>query len=384
MTEKVLHIVKGDVVSKSLLLAYINGNLDDAEMKRVAQLVDTDPFLKDAVEGLKLADSETVETTLNAIYHDVDVIVGNKKSFTLSNTIKKYAAAAMILVFFGLTFLIMNQLNQGSKTEQEIALSPEINAVTGNDDTSDMGSGIIENKTLGTVEEKNITTEKSPEPIKSLTFVESRLGENDTKESADMIEPSYNVTANSGSTNSATTDNYLSGPSVTYNYSPVEISAVTDDAYELNTKETKAIATTTEKKSEKLANKADKPKEIDAGKAESIVDAGVYADLDLVSDTIYQFTEVLPEFVGGQLALNDYLAKYINYTAAGEATGTVYIKFVVNADGSIADVIVARGISPLADAEALRVVKTMPKWSPGLIAGKPVRTQTVLPIKFIR
>lgn len=62
--------------------------------------------------------------------------------------------------------------------------------------------------------------------------------------------------------------------------------------------------------------------------------------------------------------------------------GTVYVQFVVEKDGSISDVKVLRGIGGGCDEEAVRVVKSMPKWKPGKQRGQPVRVYYTLPIDF--
>lgn len=102
-------------------------------------------------------------------------------------------------------------------------------------------------------------------------------------------------------------------------------------------------------------------------------------------DEIFIVVENQPEFIGGEKALFDYLAGSIKYpTIAREAgiQGTVYISFIVEKDGSISNVTVARGISGGCDEEAVRVIKSMPNWKAGLQRNKPVRVQFNVPIKF--
>ncbi|MBK8345454.1 MAG: hypothetical protein IPL12_20500 [Bacteroidetes bacterium] len=70
----------------------------------VEQLIAGDAFLADAIEGLRGADTIQIEQTLNTSYKNVDHATGENKPFTISAAIRKYAAAAMILVFFGVTF----------------------------------------------------------------------------------------------------------------------------------------------------------------------------------------------------------------------------------------------------------------------------------------
>jgi protein TonB len=81
----------------------------------------------------------------------------------------------------------------------------------------------------------------------------------------------------------------------------------------------------------------------------------------------------------------DYVAKSIVYPEKAKADGVqgkVYVQFVVETDGSIADATLMRGIGGECDEEALRVVKAMPKWKPATFKGKPVRSKYVMPINF--
>jgi len=107
---------------------------------------------------------------------------------------------------------------------------------------------------------------------------------------------------------------------------------------------------------------------------------------EVVEEEIFTIVENMPEFPGGTKKLFQYLGKNIKYPAMAKDAGIkgkVYVTFVVDKDGSIADVKVLRGIGGGCDEEALRVVKSMPKWSPGKQRGKPVRVQYNLPINFI-
>ena len=104
-----------------------------------------------------------------------------------------------------------------------------------------------------------------------------------------------------------------------------------------------------------------------------------------VNDTVYDLVEVQPEFPGGIEALYKYLAENINYPEQAKAEGVqgrVFVRFVIEADGSITNAQVLRGIGGGCDEEALRVVNAMPKWKPGMQDGKPVRVQYNLPIIF--
>jgi len=96
--------------------------------------------------------------------------------------------------------------------------------------------------------------------------------------------------------------------------------------------------------------------------------------------------EVAAEFPGGEMALMEYLAKNIRYPLKAKKSGcqgTVFVTFIVNIDGSISDAHILRGICDDADAEALRVVNSMPEWSPAKTDGELNPVSFNLPIRFI-
>jgi len=98
------------------------------------------------------------------------------------------------------------------------------------------------------------------------------------------------------------------------------------------------------------------------------------------------WAEQMPEFPGGEAALHQYLAKNIDYpelAIENDIQGTVYLRFVVTKSGKIGDVQLVRGIDPLLDEEAIRVVKKMPKFKPGMQAGRKVPVWFSLPVVFV-
>lgn len=100
---------------------------------------------------------------------------------------------------------------------------------------------------------------------------------------------------------------------------------------------------------------------------------------------IFQVVENDPEFPGGVEALMKYLQQNIKYpqlARENNITGRVYVTFVVERDGSVTGVRVVRDIGGGCGQEAVRVVKAMPKWSPGKQRGKAVRVQYNLPVNF--
>lgn len=125
----------------------------------------------------------------------------------------------------------------------------------------------------------------------------------------------------------------------------------------------------------------------DQGEAVQIVSTGpaVVVEEVVEEETIFHVVEEMPSFPGGDAECMRFLSKNIKYPTIAQENGIqgrVILQFVVNKDGSIVDVTVARSIDPYLDKEAVRVVKMMPKWKPGKQRGKPVRVKYTLPVMF--
>lgn len=106
----------------------------------------------------------------------------------------------------------------------------------------------------------------------------------------------------------------------------------------------------------------------------------------VIENDVKVLVETMPEFPGGQDSLNRFIAKnviYPNYAMEEEISGKVYVSFVVNEDGLISSAKVVKGIGGGCDEEALRLVKSMPKWKAGMHSGKKVKVRFIIPISFI-
>lgn len=100
---------------------------------------------------------------------------------------------------------------------------------------------------------------------------------------------------------------------------------------------------------------------------------------------IYTFVDEGPEFPGGLTPMREFIAKNFVYPAQlnEEIKGKVYIRFVVETDGSFSGFQVLRGLHPLIDREALRVIQVMPNWIPGKKDGEKVPAYFVIPIAVV-
>lgn len=104
-----------------------------------------------------------------------------------------------------------------------------------------------------------------------------------------------------------------------------------------------------------------------------------------VENKVFDVVEQMPSFPGGQGALMSYLSQNIRYPVVAQENGVqgrVTVSFVVERDGSITDVTVVRSVDPSLDKEAVRVIKSMPKWNPGKQNGSPVRVKYNVPVSF--
>ncbi len=100
---------------------------------------------------------------------------------------------------------------------------------------------------------------------------------------------------------------------------------------------------------------------------------------------VFDVVEQMPEYPGGMQALFEYLSQNLKYPEDAKEQkieGRVIAIFVVETDGSISNVEVVKPVFPSLDAEAVRVLSAMPKWTPGMQSGKVVRVKYTVPINF--
>ena len=99
----------------------------------------------------------------------------------------------------------------------------------------------------------------------------------------------------------------------------------------------------------------------------------------------FTVVQKIPEFPGGWSAFMQWLTKNLKYPPMAQQNkiqGMVVVSFIVNKDGSVADIKLSQTVNPLLDREALRVMKMMPKWKPGMDKNKVCRTMIAVPVVF--
>ena len=138
--------------------------------------------------------------------------------------------------------------------------------------------------------------------------------------------------------------------------------------------------------SPKSADKAEEATSVEQPKAEEAVKVENASGKETVTEqTVFQVVEEMPEFPDGMPELIKWLSANIKYPAIcqeNSVQGRVIVQFVVTREGAIENPKVVKSVDPYLDAEALRVIKTMPKWKPGKQRGKAVNVKYTLPIEF--
>ena len=105
--------------------------------------------------------------------------------------------------------------------------------------------------------------------------------------------------------------------------------------------------------------------------------------MSMAMNVVAQEREQLPQFPGGDAELMSFVAQNLVYpeqAVKDKVQGRVIVEMVIETTGEVADAKILRSVSPECDAEVLRIVNLMPKWTPGYKDGEPVRTTFVLPV----
>ncbi len=138
----------------------------------------------------------------------------------------------------------------------------------------------------------------------------------------------------------------------------------------------------------RLQGKEDnKPTPLLAGEGDNeitVVGYGEHKSAD-TSGQVFAIVEKMPQFPGGEKAINEFISKTLQYPVIAQENGIqgkVVCSFIINQDGSVTDAEVISGVDPSLDREALRIVSAMPKWTPGTQRGKAVRVKYTMPVTF--
>ena len=393
MSEHTLHIEKGGFVNKEKLFAYLRNELNDAEKLRIEKLIAQDPFLQDAVEGLKNADLNTIDITLNTIFAKVDAATIGQKTNTFSANIRKYAAAASIILLLGMSWVIIDNLNKKQSDGNQIASEQSTIEADKNseafivDDSSDMGSGSAAGDSIS-MDELNKESE-----IKSRS-------KSTMSESQRSVESTYtfDYTEDAKSEKTITTEMIITPPLVVDEGAILLSNNATDDEVkEVDNIITAGSVTTETVSMEEKTIDSDKDMAVSTKKEKKIKNNASKAEAVTLSDlneapatrdtmeTVYSFVEQMPVFPGGIDSLNEFIFKNLNTNCDADKdclSGNVFVKFIVNENGSVSNAQIIKPISPQFDQEVLRVISLMPNWTPGKQSGNKVKVWYTLKVNI--
>ncbi|KRP10167.1 MAG: hypothetical protein ABR95_12650 [Sphingobacteriales bacterium BACL12 MAG-120813-bin55] len=352
MLDKYYH-TKDVYYTREKMTAYLRGELEDYETRAFEKLMAEDPFLQEALEGIRLSGLASAEKHLERLDKKTDILTGVKKPVVFSPLLRNVSMAAMLLILMGASYFIINRMNDAASRQSAMEVtSPEDNNTTsptttpqddslvaepGNNGSSaaaPVQEDLAENETLA----PPVTPEESePVPAAQREEVLSEIVMDDSNkyielDVEDMVQDESSA--------------------VTYTYSPP------------------ATVTTTQKST--------------AAESDKGYLSGTPATDASVNET-YAVVEEMPEFPGGEKAMMQYFAENLRYPAQAKdsrISGIVYIQFVITETGDIINSRVLKGIGSGCDEEALRVVNEMPLWSPGKQGGVKVKVLYTLPVKF--
>ncbi len=151
----------------------------------------------------------------------------------------------------------------------------------------------------------------------------------------------------------------------------------------------KAVDQPLKQQIEKLSASTTSPLLVGDGKAEAL-NAKLSAALPPIPTASeqplnFRIVQQMPEFPGGGSAFIQWLTRQLRYPQLAQSQkiqGRVVVSFIVNKDGSIADVKLEKSVNALLDREALRVIRMMPRWKPGVHNNQPCRTMVAVPVVF--
>jgi protein TonB len=335
---------------------YLKGELTPAEKTLVEKHLESSAFDREALEGLSgMQDSEMTSdvASLQAMIHKK----ARDRRALRSRKVKYYwAAAAGLLAVLSITTVLLFTFRNTIQPEQ-LALANQDTLIPEEIAPIDLPAGRDTLRALP--DEEEINEKAIPEEDNTLL---------DDDEEAEL-------------------DEKASRPPVTMQINMVEDDIEVHDEFAIESRQTEVPPVIGGVAAKDEAGGLAGGKERRANytiQAEQVMKMPEEEEYD-EENQLFMVVESMPEFPGGEKALQEYLKDNLQYPESAKEAGIqgrVFVTFVVESDGTIRDVKVLRGIGGGCDEEAVRVVKEMPEWKPGMQRGKPVRVQYNLPIKF--
>jgi len=345
------HIKPNRCIPRSTLISYIKGELGNLEMNAVEQHLVACPMCSDELEGLMLLNNPS---DIDEISDRLNLAIDEKaKKPKLKITLTPFRIAAAIALLIGFASIIyFTSTLETQREDLAISMSEQ--------QEKEQTAGVDTMDEFATQAESTATSEfEAIEKPARVSKEESPKYSN--KEKATSQDSKRENTA-SGASAKKQGSSAPPPPATSQTFSSVLFEEdVVDDDIELF--------------------------EISSNKEIVIEDMAFIADEEEVEEEqVFIVVEQMPTFMAeGYKDFREYIAKNIRYpeeAAQNGIQGKVYVQFIVEPDGTLSNIKVIRGLAPSIDEEAIRVVKSSPKWQPGCQREKPVRTQFTVPIVF--
>lgn len=431
-----------DCIPEDVMLKYLNNELSDTECLAVENHIKSCEVCSDFLDGLLLMDNPNdiaiISTELN---QKIDSFIKPKRKvlgMPLS-TFRAIAAIFLVLTISGTYVLIDNIISSGQIdqvqeiSELELEQSEEIDEVKSLENHTQVADAdrpgstpnIKDNKSITNLQTENAITEISPEETieeESIDIIEI-YDQEDKIDVNSLLEEQDRFYAESASNTGSTNMNWgfnentreekieelILENEIAENTTTVSTSGSSrnslfkkqnnDHNYRAATKnespvaakeETAPIAGLVQEQNptivnDELAETTDWSNEEISDTDATIIYLDDNSDNNEIEPIAFMNVEEKPQFPGGDAEMLKYISE--NFTIPPQAKelaieGTVYVQFVIDRSGKTKDAEIKKGLDPEIDAEALRVVKEMPLWSPGRQRGTPVEVYFIIPIKI--
>lgn len=429
----------GDCFSEEKLVKYVNNELSSEENSVIDKHLEHCEMCSDVVDGLLMMDSPNdIFAEKKLLDEEIDKLVAGKtkKKIILNTKLRAIAAVALLLLISG-TYFIANQLTEKN---QNIGIE-----TADKDNSFDYQIKPVEKpheQELAGLEEKLVLEEQQPEPFffnspvhdfdsdyKVLAELDVEEGgeksiTDKTENSLDEVDSDSFTTAsydkefgapgsgsNSGTVPSVVKSTDSRKPDLTVGISgdaTLANEAKSTDgifsifdlpdkkleegrANKVNQKEKNEVSDRELTRNERNNSQAQSPAIAENAvvvESLSIIEANMEV-LDEEEDEIevisFAVVEQQPIYPGGDSALLKFIADNTIYPDEAKQNaiyGKVYVKFIIDTEGAVTNVEVVKGVAPILDQEAVRVIKLLPRWTPAKQSGKPVAVSFVIPVNF--
>jgi periplasmic protein TonB len=340
-------------VPQNTLIAYLRGSLTSVEMNAVERHLSGCPMCSDELEGLALLPNpNSISSISNSINRKVDSFIAKQnKSIWESTTFRVAASVAMLFAISGLIYYTASlntshDILSDNIPANEAVILEEVIGIDSMEENQPKADVLPKSKS-----ERVIVYDVDDEIALELEDV------NTPKQTQQRVNAEFKLAESAQSAGAQ--QKKLSPPPAP---KVASISIVAEDNVDLS------------------------KEEFSADLAVRILNFVSAEEEYLEEEEIFTIVEEMPTFAGGDISkFRDFISKnlkYPDYAAENGIQGRVFVGFVVERDGSVSNVKVIRGVDPLLDKEAVRVVKSSPKWTPGKQRGVPVRVTFTFPVVF--